>query len=146
MMTFEEILTAANAGGARAPGQWTPQACRTWREADPEDARLLEACWAWELANDRRVQAKDELAVTERRRTRRWLRHGRTKKGRAAVQGVAEKRMQACSLHFLPRINSALRLCMQCGSDTATPSFGRFLPRLRLPLCGRPSFYTYFRK
>mgnify|MGYP006954732110 CR=1 FL=1 len=67
-MTFEEILTAANAGGARNPGQWTPTACKVWREAEPEDARLLEAAWAWELANDRRVQVKDEPAVRERRR------------------------------------------------------------------------------
>ncbi|UEM24447.1 hypothetical protein JL100_033065 (plasmid) [Skermanella mucosa] len=67
-MTFEELLVAANAGGARNPGQWTPQACKIWREAEQEDARLLEAAWAWELANDRRAQTKDEPAVRERRR------------------------------------------------------------------------------
>jgi hypothetical protein len=43
-MTFEELLDTANAGEhPRRPGQWTPTACRVWREADPEMARLLEA-------------------------------------------------------------------------------------------------------
>jgi hypothetical protein len=49
-MTFEELLDAANAGEhPRLPGQWTPTACRVWREADPEMARLLEAALAGEL-------------------------------------------------------------------------------------------------
>lgn len=43
-MTFAELLTAANQSKTgRAAGQWTPDACKVWREAEPEDARLLEA-------------------------------------------------------------------------------------------------------
>lgn len=66
-MTFEEILTAANAGGARTPGQWTPQACKTWRTADPEMSRLLEAAFAWELMTGRRAQPRDLVEVRQRR-------------------------------------------------------------------------------
>jgi hypothetical protein len=39
-----------------------------WREADPEDAWLLEAALAWELATGRQAQPADEDAVRERRR------------------------------------------------------------------------------
>jgi hypothetical protein len=43
-MTFPEMLADANeTRTGRSPGQWTPAACRVWREADPEMARLLEA-------------------------------------------------------------------------------------------------------
>ena len=68
-MTFEELLDAVNAGEhPRLPGQWTPTACRVWREADPEMARLLEAALALELTTGRRVQAFDEVEVRDRRR------------------------------------------------------------------------------
>jgi len=41
--TFADLLAAANeTKTGRSPGQWTPAACRVWREADPEMARLLE--------------------------------------------------------------------------------------------------------
>jgi len=36
--------------------------------AEPEDARLLEAALAWELATGRKATADDEGAVRERRR------------------------------------------------------------------------------
>jgi hypothetical protein len=39
-----------------------------WREADPEDARLLEAAIALELQTGRRVQTREEEQVRERRR------------------------------------------------------------------------------
>jgi hypothetical protein len=46
-MTFPELMTAANESKTgRNAGQWTPGACRVWREAEPEDARLLEAALA----------------------------------------------------------------------------------------------------
>jgi hypothetical protein len=68
-MTFEELLAAANESKTgRGPGQWTPAACRVWRAAEPEDARLLEAALAWELATGRKATADDEGAVRERRR------------------------------------------------------------------------------
>jgi hypothetical protein len=68
-MTFADILAAANeTKTGRSPGQWTPAACRVWREADPEMARLLEAALAWELAVGRTAKADDEAAVQERRR------------------------------------------------------------------------------
>jgi hypothetical protein len=67
-MTFTELMAAANESKAgRNPGQWTPAACTVWREADPEDARLLEAALAWELATGRQAQPADEDAVRERR-------------------------------------------------------------------------------
>jgi hypothetical protein len=35
--TFTSVLTAVNESKTgRNPGQWTPAACKTWREADPE--------------------------------------------------------------------------------------------------------------
>jgi hypothetical protein len=38
-----------------------------WREADQEEARLLETALAWELATGRQAQPTDEDAVRERR-------------------------------------------------------------------------------
>jgi hypothetical protein len=68
-MTFEELLVAANESKTgRGPSQWTPTACRVWQEAEPEDARLLEAALAWELAAGRKATADDEGAVRDRRR------------------------------------------------------------------------------
>jgi hypothetical protein len=56
-MTFEELLVAANESKTgRGPSQWTPTACRVWRETEPEMARRLEAALAWELAVGRRAQ------------------------------------------------------------------------------------------
>jgi hypothetical protein len=66
--TFADLLAAANeTKTGRSPGQWTPAACRVWREADPEMARLLEAALAWELATGRTATAEDEALVRERR-------------------------------------------------------------------------------
>jgi hypothetical protein len=66
--TFADLLAAANeTNTGRSPGQWTPAACRVWREADPEMARLLEAALAWELATGRTATAGDEALVRERR-------------------------------------------------------------------------------
>jgi hypothetical protein len=66
--TFADLLAAANeTKTGRSPGQWTPAACRIWREADPEMARLLEAALAWELAVGRTATAEDEALVTDRR-------------------------------------------------------------------------------
>jgi hypothetical protein len=45
-----------------------PLACQVWREAEPDDARLLEAALALELTTGRRVQAYEEAEVRERRR------------------------------------------------------------------------------
>jgi hypothetical protein len=67
-MTFAELLDAANESKTgRGPGQWTPAACKVWREAEPEASRLLEAALAWELANGRKAQPEDEGPVRERR-------------------------------------------------------------------------------
>ena len=67
--TFADLLAAANeTKTGRSPSQWTPAACRVWRGADPEMARLLEAALAWELALGRTAKADDEAAVQERRR------------------------------------------------------------------------------
>jgi hypothetical protein len=69
IVTFANLLAAGNeTKTGRLPGQWTPAACRVWREAEPEDARLLEATLAWELATGRTATADDEGAVRERRR------------------------------------------------------------------------------
>jgi hypothetical protein len=66
--TFADLLAAANeTKTGRSPGQWTPAACRIWREADPEMARLLEAALAWELAVGRTATAEDEALVKDRR-------------------------------------------------------------------------------
>jgi hypothetical protein len=68
-MNFVDLTAAANESKTgRNPGQWTPAACKVWREADPEDARLLEAALAWELATGRQAQPADEAEVRERRR------------------------------------------------------------------------------
>lgn len=68
-MNFAELLTAANDSKVdRKVGQWTPGACKVWRDAEPEDARLLEAALAWELATGRKAGQGDEAAVRERRR------------------------------------------------------------------------------
>jgi hypothetical protein len=34
MAEFEDLLEALNQGGSRRPGQWTPGACKVWREAE----------------------------------------------------------------------------------------------------------------
>ena len=62
------LAAAIETKTGRSPGQWTPAACRVWREADPEMARLLEAALAWELAVGRTAKADDEAVVQERRR------------------------------------------------------------------------------
>jgi hypothetical protein len=68
-MTFMKLMAAANESKTgRNPGQWTPAACTVWRQADPEDARLLEAALAWELAVGRMAKPDDEAEVRERRR------------------------------------------------------------------------------
>jgi hypothetical protein len=63
-MNFAELLATANQSKTgRGPGQWTPAACRVWREAEPEMARMLEAAYAWELGSGRIAWAEDEAAV-----------------------------------------------------------------------------------
>ena len=63
-MTFGELLDAANESKTgRRPEQWTPAACKAWREAEPEMARMLEAAYAWELGSARIAWAEDEAAV-----------------------------------------------------------------------------------
>jgi hypothetical protein len=43
-MNFAELLATANQSKTgRGPSQWAPAACRVWREAELEMARLLEA-------------------------------------------------------------------------------------------------------
>jgi hypothetical protein len=65
-MTFAELMEAANASKAdRNPGQWTLEACKIWREADPEMSQLLEAAIAWELTSQRRARPGDEAEVQE---------------------------------------------------------------------------------
>jgi hypothetical protein len=67
-MAFAELLDAANESTTgRGPGQWTPAACRVWREAGPEASRLLEAALAWELTAGRKAVAEDEAVVRQRR-------------------------------------------------------------------------------
>jgi len=64
--SFEEILSAANAGDlGRVPGSWAPLACKVWKEAPPEMARMLEAAFAWELKNKRRARSQDEGEVRD---------------------------------------------------------------------------------
>jgi hypothetical protein len=63
-MTFGKLLDAANESKTgRGSGQWTPAACKAWREADPEMARMLEAAFACELGNGRIARPEDEGAV-----------------------------------------------------------------------------------
>jgi hypothetical protein len=65
--TFAAILAAANESKTgRKAGQWTPAACRAWKEADPTMARLLEAVFAWELATGRMARPEDESLVKQR--------------------------------------------------------------------------------
>lgn len=69
-MTFVELLTAANQSKAqtgRGPGQWTPAAVETWRSAEPEMARMLDATIALELKLGRKVSAGDEDLVRRMR-------------------------------------------------------------------------------
>lgn len=69
-MTFGELLTAANQTNAKAgrnAGQWTPAAVETWRAAEPEMARMLDAAIALELKLGRKVTAGDEDLVREMR-------------------------------------------------------------------------------
>ena len=61
------LAAAIETKTGRSPGQWTPAACRVWREVDPEMAWLLEAALAWELATGRTAAAEDEVLVRERR-------------------------------------------------------------------------------
>jgi hypothetical protein len=49
------------------PGQWTPAAVVTWRSAEPEMARMLDAAFALELRLERKVMAADEDLVREMR-------------------------------------------------------------------------------
>jgi hypothetical protein len=66
-VTFTELLEAAYAGKhLQAPGQGRPTACQVWRDAEPDDARLLEAAFAWELSLDRIAKPDDETVVQER--------------------------------------------------------------------------------
>lgn len=69
-MTFAELLTAANESKAktsRGPGQWTPAAVETWRSAEPDMARMLDAAFALELKLNRKVTVRDEELVREMR-------------------------------------------------------------------------------
>ena len=69
-MTFAELLAAANESRAktgRGPGQWTPAAVETWRGAEPEMARMLDAAIALELRLGRKVTAGDEDLVRRMR-------------------------------------------------------------------------------
>jgi hypothetical protein len=65
-MTFEDLIDKMNAGNSRGPGQWTPDACKVWREADPADARLLEALVAWELVNHQARRHDSAILVAQR--------------------------------------------------------------------------------
>ena len=67
-MTFGELLDAANESKTgRGPGQWTPAAVETWRAAEPEMARMLDAAFALELRLGRKVTARDEDLVRQMR-------------------------------------------------------------------------------
>lgn len=69
-MTFTELLIAANQSKAqtgRGPGQWTPAAVETWRSAEPEMARMLDAAFALELKLGRKVAAGDQDLVRQMR-------------------------------------------------------------------------------
>jgi hypothetical protein len=69
-MTFAELLTAANQSQTkvgRGPGQWTSAAVETWRAAEPEMARMLDAAIALELKLGRKVSAADEDLVSKMR-------------------------------------------------------------------------------
>jgi hypothetical protein len=63
-MTFAELMAAANESKTgRNPGQWTPAAVETWRAAEPDMARMLDAAIALELKLNRKVTATDEDLV-----------------------------------------------------------------------------------
>jgi hypothetical protein len=80
-MTFAELMIAtSDSKNARSPGQWIIQAHKIWREAEPQDALLLEAAIAWELASGRRAQPADKTEV----RKRRWQMDAATAAQRAA--------------------------------------------------------------
>lgn len=65
-MTFTELLEQAQESRVgRNPGQWTPRACQIWRDADPADARLLEAAFAWELSAGRIARPADEPVIRQ---------------------------------------------------------------------------------
>jgi hypothetical protein len=60
---FAWLLAAANESTAKAgrnAGQWTPAAVETWRLADPEMARMLDAAFALELRLGRKAGATHE--------------------------------------------------------------------------------------
>ncbi|GEO43058.1 hypothetical protein SAE02_72060 [Skermanella aerolata] len=66
-MTFAALMVAANdSKNAQNPGREIAQACKIWREAEPQDALLLKAAIAWELASDRRAQPANEAEVRKR--------------------------------------------------------------------------------
>jgi hypothetical protein len=66
-MTFAALMVAVNdSKNARSAGQEIAQACKIWREAEPQDALLLEAAIAWELASGRRAQPANEAEVRKR--------------------------------------------------------------------------------
>jgi hypothetical protein len=63
-MTFAELMAAANESKTgRNPGQWTPAAVETWRSAEPDMARMLDAAIALELKLNPKVTATDEDLV-----------------------------------------------------------------------------------
>jgi hypothetical protein len=67
-MNFADLLTAANHSQtkvSRGPGQWTSAAVETWRAAEREMARMLDAAIALKL--DRKVSATDEDLVRRKR-------------------------------------------------------------------------------
>jgi hypothetical protein len=69
-MDFAGLLAAANASHAKAgrnAGQWTPAAVETWRAAEPEMARMLDAAIALELKLGQKVTAGDEGLVRRMR-------------------------------------------------------------------------------
>ena len=65
-MNFTELLAAANESKTgRKPGQWTPMACKIWREAEPGSSRLLEAAIAWEMGSGRKAKPDDEPMIRD---------------------------------------------------------------------------------
>ncbi|MGF7213052.1 hypothetical protein GGE65_007688 [Skermanella aerolata] len=67
-MTFAELMAAANESKTgRNPGQWTSAAVETWRAAEPDMARMLDAAIALELKLNRKVTAADEELVLRKR-------------------------------------------------------------------------------
>jgi hypothetical protein len=67
-MTFAELMAAANESKTgRNPGQWTPAAVETWRAAELNMARMLDAAFALKLRLGRKVTAGDEGLVRQMR-------------------------------------------------------------------------------